>query len=432
MDALGFETTRFVRHVLLPLVFNSLIIVIPSMTMVQPAYASGMVAAYSCKAIWWYTGNPTETPSILYNTTFEVCGAWGTTPAHPAWVSSVCYQNSSRQDITASCNAVHVPENSTCTTNAEGQKNCTCNDPYVPDPTGKSCVYEQNTLTVLEDPHPDAEPGSGRDVVVRVMNAKSEPKSGVRVRLKVNVEANTGGHDHHDEQRPKGTLTGSAACDSPEQSCITAITGYDGKVSFKFAAPEVSGTHTFTAACVSPACSGSPTAKINVKVPNLITIPETPLLYTLIGAVEGMHQDNNYLTATAVDIIWGIAADYHMNRTFWQLSVGGTNQMAPPPPLGFNDASLIWGGKFDLSGKWSGNHYEHDRGVVIDIRANGAAGAVPEPLFTSFVKLAAMQNAKAALECTSNKVDGQGRTPPDCIGKDGSSDQNRHYHVRIY
>ena len=120
-----------------------------------------------------------------------------------------------------------------------------------------------------------------------------------------------------------------------------------------------------------------------------------------------------------------------MNHVFWKPSLN-ENKLVPPQPLGFNDASLIWGGKFDLSGKWSGSHYEHGRGTVIDIRANEAVGAVQEPLFTSFEKLAAMQNIKAALECTSNKIDGQGRVPPSCVGKDGSPDQNRHYHLRIY
>lgn len=414
MDALGFETTRFVRHVLLSLVFNSLIIVIPSMTMVQPAYASGMVAAYSCKAIWWYTGNPTETPSILYNTTFEVCGAWGTTPAHPAWVSSVCYQNSSRQDITASCNAVHVPENSTCTTNAEGQKNCTCNDPYVPDPTGKSCVYEQNTLTVLEDPHPDVEPGSGRDVVVRVMNAKSEPKSGVRVRLKVDVEANTGGHDHHDEQRPKGTLTGSAACDSPEQSCITAITGSDGYASFIFSAPNVSGKHTFTAACVSPACSNTGTARIEVKVPDLHKIPDDPTLYAFIGGeADKPHHDNHYLTDSALSQLVILAINYHF--------------LYPNDPvLHLNDASLEWGGKFDIKGNWVGDHKAHKRGAVIDIRANTAPGNIPERLFKDFMRLAkdtkladGMTSAQAQLHCSTGYDQAN-----YCAG-----DDSRHFHV---
>lgn len=171
---------------------------------------------------------------------------------------------------------------------------------------------------------------------------------------------------------------------------------------------------------------------MDVKVPNLIKIHSAPTLYTLIGAVEGKHTDNHYLTADALDTIFGLAADYHLDRKFWQPSKTNPKKFVPPQPLGFNDASLIWGGKFDLSGKWAGNHYEHHKGIVIDIRANNEAGAVQSDLFVEFEELVAKKGGAAVLECTSNKVDGMGRNPKNgCIGKDNSVDNNRHYHLRI-
>jgi hypothetical protein len=50
------------------------------------------------------------------------------------------------------------------------------------------------------------------------------------------------------------------------------------------------------------------------------------------------------------------------------------------PRLTLNDASLKWGGKFDIAGTWQTNpnaHNEHRIGDSIDIRANFAQGAVP-------------------------------------------------------
>lgn len=80
----------------------------------------------------------------------------------------------------------------------------------------------------------------------------------------------------------------------------------------------------------------------------------------------------------------------------------------------------MWGGKFDVSGKWSGYHYEHDIGTVVDVRANTTTGNIPEANFTEFEKVAAQRRANAELHCSPD------RDPAidNCVG-----DMNRHYHV---
>ena len=53
------------------------------------------------------------------------------------------------------------------------------------------------------------------------------------------------------------------------------------------------------------------------------------------------------------------------------------------PKLTLNDASLVWGGKFDIKGTWEQNpkaHAEHRLGENIDIRANMNPGAVPSKI----------------------------------------------------
>jgi hypothetical protein len=480
MAATASDPRKFVRSASLTFALYVLVIMISSVTMVNSANAVGTVAPSA--PLW--CSNPSFTSTCVYQTKEEACIAlignrtdvyfgylvyyaggeapgwtcWAYNATYPGnlvfagrfgWIGSmaVCPANSNGTN-TCTCNAGFEPDSTatscvaenSCPANMSGSP-CACiPGGYVPNPNGAGCVEEQYFISEPRDQQtqlPDMEPGSSQGIAVRVTSFQTGlPKEGAVVRFHLDVDLTSGGHVHGETYglRPRGTIIGNncvpEASGTPDTyDCTTGTEGYAG---FTFGAPDVSGKHTITATCVSHACSDSKTTKVNVMVPNLIKIPETPLLYTLIGAIEGKHTDNHYLTPEAVDILWGMAADYKMDHTFWQFNVRGTKMQAPPP-LGFNDASLIWGGKFDLSGKWSGYHYEHDRGVAIDIRANGASGAVPEPLFTSFAKLATKQNIKAVLECTSNKIDGQGRTPENgCIGKDGSFDQNRHYHVRIY
>jgi len=79
--------------------------------------------------------------------------------------------------------------------------------------------------------------------------------------------------------------------------------------------------------------------------------------------------------------------------------------------LYLNDASLIWGGVFDLDADWEDPHEEHKRGSVIDIRANSKTGAIPPINFDKFIKLAKYYGAHAR------------------IHSPGSS--NQHFHVRL-
>lgn len=303
---------------------------------------------------------------------------------------------------------IRLPQPPRCPANSTGipadnPTTCICNDPYVPDPTATSCVLEQYTLSLQITPG-QVEPSGSATVIATVNDAQGQPKSGAQVSIEVNVEEKSGGHDHHDATRPKGPLSGGGS------------TGADGTVSFTFGAPEVSGTHTFTANCVSPDCSNDPvTAKIKVMVEGLAPIPADPTLYTLIGAVTGKYSDNHYLTGNALNQLLVLAINYHF--LYPNESV-----------LHLNDASLIWGGKFDIAGNWTGDHAGHRRGTVIDIRANTVSGAIPESLFTDFEELAAgtkkkladgMTSAEAQLHCSVGFDHAN-----NCAG-----DPNRHYHV---
>ncbi|MCR4304785.1 MAG: hypothetical protein NUV63_11285, partial [Gallionella sp.] len=269
---------------------------------------------------------------------------------------------------------------------------CTCDDPYVPDPTGTSCVLEQYTLT-LTPGSATIEPGNTYAFTATVTNQDGSPPSeDVPVSVKVEVDPASGGHTHGESTRPKGSV-------SPASGNTT--------LSVTFVATEISGTHTITATC--DMCSNSPQmATVKVMVKDLETIPDDPTLYVLIGGEAGKaHHDNHYLTGDALNQLFVLAINYH------HLYPNDT-------VLHLNDASLVWGGKFDIAGNWTGDHAGHRKGIVIDIRANTALGNIPESLFTDFIDLAAgMTSAQAQLHCSAGFDHAN-----NCAG-----DNNRHFHV---
>jgi hypothetical protein len=235
---------------------------------------------------------------------------------------------------------------------------------------------EQYTLYLKTDPPEKIEPSGSATVTATVYDAQGRLKDGVTVSIKVDVEAGTGGHGH-DAGRHVSPYTGT-------MNPTTGTTGSDGTFSFTFDAPEVSGTHTFAAKCVSPTCTNSPaTAKIDVKVDGLLAMQGSDV-YEFVGAVPGVHADNHYLTPVAMYKLVTLATDYHKS-------------FPTSPVLRVNDASLKWGGKFDVFGNWAGDHAEHRRGTVIDIRANSSPGAIPPENFKEFKKQAAFYGTDAKI-----------------------------------
>lgn len=194
----------------------------------------------------------------------------------------------------------------------------------------------------------DVEPGkvvSGLRAEVTCDGAPSDKA----VTLTVKADANTGGHNHHDSARPPGALS-PASGNSP--------------VTFSFTAPAPAGDHAITAKCVDGSC-GEDTGKVWVGHKGLQSLT-TFSVYRLIGDTS-THPDNHYLTLTAASRVAVFAAFYQAKYPTHAV-------------LHLNDASLERGGIFDLypesSPNWKAPHDQHCRGTVIDIRANGAGGAL--------------------------------------------------------
>ncbi|UUZ63118.1 hypothetical protein LP417_25965 [Polaromonas sp. P1-6] len=115
------------------------------------------------------------------------------------------------------------------------------------------------------------------------------------VSFSVEVTPNSGGHEHHDANRPKGSLSGTQG-----------VTDANGEVRLTFTAPEMAGIHTVKANCSN--CTNSPATKeIKVKVPDLVPIsPDPP-----------KAADGSFLYAlTSVDKIHQGTARYHVGQ-YW-------------------------------------------------------------------------------------------------------------------
>lgn len=320
------------------------------------------------------------------------------------------------------CNAGYVPypyysmgcyAAPACPAHSSGTyPSCICDTGYVP--SGNQCVPEPYTLE-LDVPSGSIEPtntASGNAKTSKLLTARvtgqqsGQPEYGVAVRLTVDVDVTSGGHDHGENVaiRPRGTLTGNAGCNPPEPAALCAITSTDpnGYASFTFTAPEVSGTHTVAASCNR--CSNPGTKPFDVKVEGLSQIPGSQF-YSLteedgsvIGARPGWHTDNHNLTPAAATVLWRLAVSYAIEQRFKLRDPVTGKFTIPPPVLHLNDASLPWGGVYDICARpgacpdlgvvsWQSPHAEHKRGTVVDVRANGAFGSIPNSNKAKFMRL---------------------------------------------
>lgn len=190
------------------------------------------------------------------------------------------------------------------------------------------------------------------ELIAKVTHGGS-PKAGVAVSFSQEVTPNSGGHEHHDANRPKGSLSGTQG-----------VTDANGEVRLTFTAPEVAGIHTVKATCSS--CSNSPASReIQVKVPDLVPIsPDPP-----------RNGDGSYVYAlTSVDKIHEGNARYHRGQYWLTLNALSNLQELVLSfarqgwgTVALNDASMYWGGRYDIKGDWSGSHKGHRVGKEIDI-----------------------------------------------------------------
>jgi hypothetical protein len=200
----------------------------------------------------------------------------------------------------------------------------------------------------------------------------SRPKAGVAVTFKVDVIEKTGGHGHHDANRPKGSVPASGVTDA------------NGEIKLTFQATEVAGSHNITATCDS--CSNKTVVKkVDVLVPDLQPIsanpprnPDGTYAYALtsddpthVGTSGGRQRGEYYLTQQAILNLEGLVRAFRSEG--WGI-------------VAFNDASLNWGGLYDISNNWHPSHWEHREGEEIDISFQRAGNVIDDDKANAFYK----------------------------------------------
>lgn len=242
---------------------------------------------------------------------------------------------------------------------------------------------------------------SSANLVAVVKNDGGSIVSGINVRLEVDVQSNSGGHNHDDIVRHNnhaGSLSGTPVA----LNIVEGVTG-PGGYNFTFGAPEVSGNHTIDASCVVVNCTQIGKNNVWVGIKNLVPLGTGN--WVLIGQT-GTHSGNHYMTSESVNRISAIANKY-------------SSKFPSSPVLHLNDASLARGGLFDIKANWLSPHIEHRRGTVIDIRANEAAGAIPPENWEAFKRMVIHYGGISLLERSYNRLTG------------AEVVSNRHFHVRL-
>jgi hypothetical protein len=140
-----------------------------------------------------------------------------------------------------------------------------------------------------------------------------------------------------------------------------------------FKAPEIAGIHIIKATCAT--CSNSlDTKEIQVRVPALLPISPNP----------PQNTDGTFVYAlTSVDKIHQGNGRYHHNQYYLteQSQINLQSMIAAFAAEGWgtvalNDASLFWGGRYDITSNWGAPHAAHRDGREIDISFTRAQNPV--------------------------------------------------------
>ena len=127
--------------------------------------------------------------------------------------------------------------------------------------------------------------------------------------------------------------------------------------------------------------------------------------FSRVGAPPGsIHPDNHHVADDFLPALHQLAEEYH---TWWGLN------------LAYNDSSLLYGGLFDLNGRFTQGtgHFEHTRGRNQDVRANGGPNSIPW----------GRQDIVLWFEEYVTALTGY----PPLLEDPNNSKNNRHYHLRF-
>lgn len=264
-----------------------------------------------------------------------------------------------------------------------------CKPGYLWDVLEKTCIDAppRYLLMILGDATVQPN-GLLSGLVASVKDANDAPVANALVEISAKVLARSGFHEHgtsdtdgHDTARPRGRLRAPCTADAvqcpPGDAAVTVTTNHLGQAPFEFQAPAPAGIHELVGRCIGRECEPAEPHVIDVRVPDLVEVTTADTMFRKIEGLTTRHpRKNNYLQETARSILEDLGREY-----FAAYGEG----------LVLNDASLEWGGLFDVDPvPWSVPHKEHRCGRAIDIRGDGhkGLGAIPASRDRGFRRMA--------------------------------------------
>jgi hypothetical protein len=164
---------------------------------------------------------------------------------------------------------------------------------------------------------------------------------------------------------------------------LVGNTDANGEVRFNLKAPDVAGIHTVSAICNT--CTNKAASKdMQVKVPDLLAISPNP----------PQNMDGTFTYAlTSVDKTHAGNGRYHHNQYYLTgqsiqnlLTLINAFSSEGWGTVALNDASLFWGGRYDITANWGAPHAGHREGREIDISFARAKNPVSAQKQKNFYK----------------------------------------------
>jgi len=188
-----------------------------------------------------------------------------------------------------------------------------------------------------------------------------QPLANKKVKITVNRIERSGGHDHSNS--PDLNLWGRISIQGNKGNPVTATTNQIGEINTDEILASEFGGEYYVEASLESNSSVKDKADLTVRVPDLQLLPESPY-YDKIGGTDFHYgprsrpdEDHNH---------WGTISFVNKIKALclaWYAIFSNNSK------LQINDISLPMGGKFDINGKWAGDHDSHRRGTNADIKS---------------------------------------------------------------
>jgi len=184
-----------------------------------------------------------------------------------------------------------------------------------------------------------------------------------------------------------------------------------GSCDVTYQASEVSGRVKIRAETTDNGLDESLSTQVDVRVPSLFRASGSPQYLRFVRSKDSGHVDA-VAFALAPHALLGLqrlANAYRIVTVEERSDEGYTLGLI----LSVNDMSLPWGGKFDITGEWTGDHNSHRKGTSIDINKRGFDRLTDRPVPNREGHLTTEEIERSRLEVSEACDNARGRVVPE-------------------